>query len=176
MNPEIKKTFRNILRDIGITPERALEVGGKVGSHSLLRLRLFKDAECVCLNLVELPSTRRITALTGNANDMHMFDDASFDVVVSNAMLEHDPQFWRSITEMKRVTRSGGLLMIGVPGFEKRATDARGITMTFEIHTDWDYYRFSEQAVRDVFFDGMKDVEIISVMDPPRLIGWGWKP
>ena len=39
-----------------------------------------------------------------------------------------------------------------------------------------DYYRFSEQAVREVFFEGMKEVEIRTVLVPPRIIGTGIRP
>ena len=39
-----------------------------------------------------------------------------------------------------------------------------------------DYYRYSEQAVRDVFFEGMKDVKVHSMLVPPRIFGVGTKP
>ena len=48
-----------------------------------------------------------------------MFDDESFVLVMSNAVLEHDKHFWLTLAEMKRVTRPGGLMVIGVPGFVK---------------------------------------------------------
>jgi hypothetical protein len=45
-------------------------------------------------------------------------------------------------------------------------------TITFEIHdAPGDYFRFSPQAMKEVFFDQMEDIEIDSVMLPPRLIG-----
>lgn len=48
-------------------------------------------------------------------------------------------------------------------------------TPTLCVH-NWpgDYYRFSPQALKEVFFEGMKDVEIYSVMVPPRVIGIGY--
>lgn len=48
-------------------------------------------------------------------------------------------------------------------------------TPTLCIH-NWpgDYYRFSPQAFKEVFFEGMRDVEIYSVMVPPRVIGIGY--
>ena len=44
------------------------------------------------------------------------FADASFDVVVSTEMLEHDDEFWRSAAEMGRVLRRGGLLILTARG------------------------------------------------------------
>lgn len=44
------------------------------------------------------------------------FDDASFDVVVSTEMLEHDPSPWLSLAEMGRVLRPGGHLLLTTRG------------------------------------------------------------
>lgn len=44
------------------------------------------------------------------------FPDASFDVVVSTEMLEHDPSPWRSLAEMGRVLRPGGHLLLTTRG------------------------------------------------------------
>jgi hypothetical protein len=32
-------------------------------------------------------------------------------------MLEHDKYFWKTVTEIRRVTRRGGVIVIGVPGY-----------------------------------------------------------
>ena len=169
--------FHEILRDSGVRPARALEVGGVLGANSLLRAPPLEGAERYALNLVEMESRAGVTAVTGNANDMHMFDDASFDLVMSNATLEHDRHFWKSLAEMWRVLRSGGFLIICVPGYVKDPERDRGKrTATYKIHYRFDYYRFSEQAVRDVFFEGMERVEVAALMRPPRIVGHGYKP
>lgn len=41
--------------------------------------------------------------------------------------------------------------------------------------TPGDYYRFSPQAFREVFFKGTDDVEVRTIMLPPRIIGAGTK-
>ena len=86
------------------------------------------------------------------------------DMVLCNATLEHDRYFWRSLAEMKRVLRPGGLLVIGVPGYvENPERDHGKSTHTYRVHYKFDYYRFSEQAVRDVFFEGMLAVEVHAI-------------
>lgn len=45
------------------------------------------------------------------------FPAGRFDWVLSSSMLEHDPKFWRSMAEMQRVLRPGGLLVVTAPGF-----------------------------------------------------------
>ena len=177
MHPEIKQRFETIIRDTGVRPRRALEVGGLIGPKSLLRMPELRGAERYVLNLRPMSSRNRITAVTGNANRMDAFADASFDLVLCNATLEHDMRFWLSIAEMKRVLEPGGLLVIGVPGFVNDPEHDRDrSTRTYHVHFHFDYYRFSEQAVRDVFFENMERVEISVVGMPPRIIGFGWKP
>ena len=177
MSPKVKRRFHGIIRRSGIRPERALEVGGLMGEDSLLRFPELAGAERYCLNLVDLPSDDEITAVTGNANHMTAFKDETFDLVVCCSTLEHDKRFWLSVAEMKRVLRPGGLLVIGVPGYVKDPENDRGrSTLTYRVHYRFDYYRFSERAVCDVFFDGMERVRVRAVMTPPRIIGSGWKP
>ena len=43
------------------------------------------------------------------------------------------------------------------------------------MHYAFDYYPFSEQAVREVFFDDMESVRVRAVMTPPRMFGQGYK-
>lgn len=65
------------------------------------------------------------------------WDDASFDWVVSTSMIEHDPKFWRSMAEMQRVLRPGGILALTAPGFG------------WPRHNEpIDCYRFSEASLR----------------------------
>jgi SAM-dependent methyltransferase len=172
------RRYQAIIRRAGIRPERALEVGGLMGADSLLRFPELAGAERYCLNLVELPSEDGITAVTGNANDMRaVFKDDQFDLVLCCATLEHDKRFWLSVAEMRGVLKPGGLLIISVPGYVKDPDRDQGrVTHTYRVHYSFDYYRFSEQAVREVFFEGMRRVRVRPVMFPPRIFGHGYKP
>ena len=107
----------------------------------------------------------------GSSNDMHMFKDGTFDLVMSCAVHEHDKKFWLSVAEMHRVLRPGGLMVICVPGFDKLPTDVGQTTSTFHVHYRFDYYRFTRRAVREVFLEGLENVRVVSVLDPPRIIG-----
>jgi SAM-dependent methyltransferase len=177
VSPRVKRRFHTIIRRSGIRPERVLEVGGVMGEGSLLRFPELAGAERYCLNLVAMPSDDGITAVKGNANDMSMFKRDSFDLVVCCSTLEHDKRFWLSVAEMRRVLRPGGLLVVGVPGYVKDAERDQGrSTLTYRVHYSFDYYRFSEQAMREVIFEGMERVRVRPLGTPPRLIGHARKP
>jgi SAM-dependent methyltransferase len=178
VHPKIMRRYHTIIRRTGIRPERALEVGGLMGEDSLLRFPELEQADRYCLNLRELPSEDGITAVKGNANNMRdVFRSNWFDLVLCCATLEHDKRFWRSVSEMRRVLRPGGLMIISVPGYIRNPeTDSGRSTLTYRVHYTFDYYRFSEQAVRQVFFEGMERVRVRPFMAPPRIFGHGYKP
>ena len=177
-----------------------LEVGAVPSQDSLLCLPALAGAKSkVGINLDGPSRYADFEILRADANAMSCFADESFDTVLCNSVLEHDKHFWKSVSEMKRVIRPGGLIAIGVPGFvtlpiERKASrvarilrrlrvsralldpmDASTLTLRTHAHPS-DYYRFSPQAVRDVFLDGLIDTELHTVMLPPRLIGVGIKP
>lgn len=68
------------------------------------------------------------------------FDDASFDCVVSSEMLEHDDAFWLSMSEMGRVLKPGGALILTARG---NGCPEHGCPS--------DYYRFMPQAVKVLY-------------------------
>jgi SAM-dependent methyltransferase len=97
------------------------------------------------------------------------FDDESFDVVVSTEMLEHDPRPWRSLDEMARVLRHGGVLLLTARGY-----DGRGC---FPVH-DYpdDIWRFSGRSLEIL----ANDAGLVARVDAdPTDPGWfleGVKP
>jgi len=176
-----------------------LELGAVPNPNSLLCMKSLKDAtEKIGVNINGPQEYRDFMILKGNANHLE-FDDNRFDLVLCNGMLEHDKYFWKSLEEMKRVTKPGGLVVIGTPGYVyfgiERMKSILGkipllrklktnqymnmfftATITYQIHNSpGDYYRFSMQTFRELFFDDMEDVEICTIALPPRIVGVGRK-
>lgn len=199
MHPKIFQEFETICSAQNIVGS-VLEVGAIPSNMSLLAMKsLGKVAEKIGVNLDGPYEYTDFKILKKNGNCMDCFEDEKFDAVLCNATLEHDKYFWKTLAEIKRITKVGGLVVIGVPGYGLTRMDKlqsaaggwpilRGLrhkhymdvffssTVTFQIHDHpGDYYRFSQQAVREVFFEGMDNVEIRSVMQPPRIIGSGTK-
>ena len=201
MSPEVYKTFDRIFSMYPIKGP-ILEVGSVSGPDNLLTLESLREASPkIGINLDSSVDTWDYRIIQGNANDMQMFEDGYFSAVMCNSTLEHDPYFWKTLSEIFRVTTSGGLIVIGVPGYAEMGVSTfasgnslvkRGLnllskytksnillagTVTLGIHNyPGDYYRFSEQAVREVFLSGLENISIHRVMHPPRFIGIGKKP
>jgi SAM-dependent methyltransferase len=198
MHPRVFQEFERIClkRNAG---GAVLEIGAVPSDDSLLCLDSLKRAKSKIGVNLEGPYTHRdFRILKADANSLTCFEDSSFDTVLTNATLEHDRFFWQTLSEIKRVTKEGGLIVIGVPGYTKLRIEKfwsllnkmpvlrflpgkycsplAASTLTQSIHLfPSDYYRFSPLAVREVFFGHLQDVEISSLLIPPRIIGSGIK-
>jgi SAM-dependent methyltransferase len=90
-----------------------------------------------------------------------------FDTVLCYEMLEHDARFWLTLAAVNRVLRVGGLLYVTTP------------TFGFPLHRyPQDFYRFGEDAFRDVIFSGYSLLDLREVRDSagsPCLCGLGRK-
>lgn len=200
MHPRVYSEYERICSEQQIVGS-VLEIGAVPSEESLLCMNSLKNASTkIGINLDGPYTFKDISILKGNANSMEMIRSDSFDAVLCNATLEHDPFFWRTISEIKRVTKAGGLIVIGTPGYKRYSVEKLKsfllhlplirrlashehlnflftATITFEVHeAPGDYYRFSEQAFKEVLFQGMRNVEVRTIMSPPRIIGYGVKP
>lgn len=191
MHPTVHATFRDIVQRLRIHG-RILEIGAVPSNDSLLALDLLEGTERIGVNIEGNVNFGGFEIVEANSNDMSMFPDAHFDCVLSNATIEHDPFFWKTCSEVRRVLRVGGISIVGAPGFtvesglkmlgvqspfpEDQAESWVTSALTFRFHAaPNDYYRFSPSAIREVLFEGFADVTIKSVMMPPRIIAYGFR-
>jgi SAM-dependent methyltransferase len=195
MHPTVFDVFEEICRAREIRGA-VLEIGATPDDSTLLNLPSLAGAsEKIGINKTGGSRFRDITILEADANDMTGFPDQRFDAVLCNAVLEHDRFFWMTLAEIRRVVRVGGLVVIGAPGYRQLPFEPKlrrwlarlsrfsghpdgwpmqHSTLTLGVHNSpGDYYRFSEQTFREVFFIGMTEVVIRTVLTPPRIIGTG---
>jgi SAM-dependent methyltransferase len=193
MHDNVHAQFRDLVRRFG-TGGAVLEVGAVPDASTLLALpELAGATRRIGINLDGPARFGGFEIVGGSANAMPGFASGSFDMVLCNAVLEHDPRFWLTLGEIRRVLRPGGIAIIGVPGYTRRKP--LGARLAGAIGRLWrsdgleamaasvpvlhvhdypgDYYRFSEQAMREVLLDGFEVLEQRAVMQPPRLIGVG---
>jgi SAM-dependent methyltransferase len=132
---------------LALQQEPTLEVGSFDVNGSV---RQFFTGPFVGVDMREGPGVDKVAL----ANDLP-FDDASFVVVVSTEMLEHDTRPWKSVAEMARVCQVGGYVIITARGYDERGC--------FPIH-DYpdDNWRFSCNAAREMLLDaGLTVVDLI---------------
>lgn len=201
MHPAVFATFDDICRRHA-TAGVVLEVGAAPHADTLLMLpSLAASKERIGVSLETESRIDGFTILQRDVHDLSCFESDRFDIILCNAVLEHDPTFWLSLAEMRRVAKPGGLLVIGVPGYAippagfwrpllalltrclpgKSATRTRieehlAGTPVLGLHDfPGDFYRFSEQACREVLLAGMQPLEFRRVLNPPRFIVAGRK-
>ena len=200
MHPAIFAAFETICRDGVPSGARVLEVGAMPSADTLLNLPSLRRAALrVGVNLADGSPLPGASMLRVAADGLAAIADGSFDAVLCNSVLEHDPHFWCTLAGMRRVLRPGGLLVIGVPGYadlppppalrlawrvarlpggaallERLVPGWEAGTPTLVVHNHpGDYYRFSEQAMREVLLAGCTEVRTQVVLRPPRIIGVG---
>jgi len=200
LSPEIYQHIEKMLLKQSFF-DAVLEIGADGSENDLIKMRCLSSARLRiglgegCKNF-----EGEIQYIARNANDLSCFKDNSFDLILCNSMFEHDPYFWKTLLEVKRVLAPGGRLIIGVPMygemgirsfFPKNRTLSKlfkwflnllaldylkASTPVLGIHNyPEDYYRFSKIAVRDVLLEGYHSVEIYQLMMPPRIIASGVK-
>jgi SAM-dependent methyltransferase len=166
MNPSVYKTIEQTLNKLKPQGQRVLEVGvGPNVRNRIVNLNIFKDFDKYCLDIVNRPKHADHKMIQANANNMP-FKNQSFDVVVSNAMLEHDPCFWLTIQESHRVLKNNGLFMLSAPGFW------HGFKGVYPEHGK-DYYRFNPMVFSEVFFKKYNKINVIKVLHV--VLGYGYK-
>jgi capsular polysaccharide transport system permease protein len=166
-----------------------LEIGVTPGATSLLASDFFAGSERHLLCADPSVSVDGVVVHPGTPADLPaLFGDGRFGTVLSNGALASDRAFLNTVREMKRVLMPGGLLMVAVSGFSKRADQAEAqavgpkgnpipnTTVTPAILSGPDYWRLSPQAIRQVILDGLDNRDVRDIMMPPRLFGVGTKP
>lgn len=190
MHPLVYQHFESVLAhapiggrvlEIGAAPTSDCLLFSPVLGHSSLRIGINKGFSSATTPAGKPIAHGRVHFLAADGNDLSFLRDGLFDIVLCNAVLEHDPFFWKTISEMRRVLRGGGWMVIGVPGYigSIRHPQHPLATFTHRLH-NWpgDYYRFSEQACREVFFAGFDAVSqaVLLVDQTPKIITYGFKP
>jgi SAM-dependent methyltransferase len=160
MSPKVFESFGKIVAAHfqGKRPRAAIEIGA--GNQTLLSLPEFARSRRVALNMLPFanpsPELQQCECVVGNSNQLSSFAEGEFDCVMSCSVLEHDKFFWRSVAEIRRVLAPNGLFVVGVPIYMTLPTDVKNTTLTFRRHGlayNADFYRFSEQCVREVVLE-----------------------
>ena len=198
MSPEIRELIGVLLCTINCTGS-VLEIGATPESMLLDLPQLAHAQEKIGINFD--PAVCDFQIQHGNANHMPQFKDGQFSLVLCNSVLEHDLCFWKTLSEVSRVTSSSGVVIIGVPSYNEMGSwrillngslfshliykslswlipeSVNASSITLGLHDfPSDYYRFSANALKVLLLEFCQSVEVHELMQPPRVIAVGRMP
>lgn len=86
----------------------------------------------------------------GDVQDMHFIKDETYDTVISTSVLEHVRNPFRAVSEMRRILKKGGTLIISAP-------------MLCRLHEEpYDFFRFTKYGFKSILEDsGFKVIKIM---------------
>ncbi|HJP59129.1 MAG TPA: class I SAM-dependent methyltransferase [Gemmatimonadaceae bacterium] len=152
-------------------PITVLDVGGTQEFWVLMGLHELRNVRITLLNLQELEVSKPgFEAVQGDARDLSAFDDASFDVVFSNSVIEHlGPRFEDQRLMANEIRRVGKRYFVQTPnryfpiephfltpGFQFWPASLRAWTVN-HLNVGW-YRKIADKS------DARREVESISLL------------
>jgi SAM-dependent methyltransferase len=144
-----------------------LEIGSGNGKNMLLRPNDFTGCD-ISEEFVKLCQNKGLNVIQADATDLP-FDDDSFDATLSVAVLHHLSSINRrikAISEMARVTKKGGKLLIEVWSYENnnRVVDNADNMITWKLKGTTDIYeRYYHFFKEDEIYDLVRCVDGLTV-------------
>jgi SAM-dependent methyltransferase len=156
---------------------RYLSIGDSIGSEAILNVPYIREnkdrvkASGINIQREACGYWEHMRIYECNAHHINI-GDCTEDVVLCCMMLEHDPEFWRTLSEVRRVLKPGGIFLLTVPTFLNPAN--LEATICYRVHGK-DYYRFGLDAIADLLMDGFVDKHLFLYQNPPRALCYGTK-
>jgi hypothetical protein len=138
MIPEILRFAREVKQQFNIRPGRVLEVGS-YNVNGTIRDVFQQDAESyIGIDIIPGPGVDQVLP---SHEIRRVWSNGTFDTVICNEMLEHDPMPWLTVAQMRAVLKRDGVLFVSTPIFG------------FPLHRfPKDYYRYGEDAFHEFIF------------------------
>lgn len=145
MTPQIQKWMKDVARKYIANPGRVLEIGA-LDVNGTVR-QFFADAEAyVGTDMMAGP---HVDIVTNNSSLQFVFSETKFETIIACEVLEHDIDYAHTLYAMKQLLKPRGHLIITTP------------TFGFPLHRyPKDYWRFGEDAYREVFFADMTILDL----------------
>ena len=151
------ETVKQAVTAADVTGKRVLEVGSLDVNGSVRGdIMALRPAEYVGIDIRPGPGVDVIC----DAGDLvDRFGERAFDVVISTELLEHARDWRRIVSNIKRVTRPGGLMIV--------STRSYGV----DFHRrPWDYWRYEKEDFTTIFADVLVEDLKLDPTDPGLLI------
>lgn len=146
MVPQIINWASSVRERLLPNPGKTLEIGSYIINGTVRDA--FRDVpDYIAIDMNEGPGVDLVLPSTAA---IHRWGTEAFDTILCFETLEHDRTFWRTVEDMHLMLKRGGHLLISTPGIE------------FNVYHGYpkDYYRFTFDTYRDVFFANMDIIEL----------------
>ena len=145
MTPEIESWVKTVARRHIVKPGNVLEIGALDVNGNVRQY--FPDATTyIGTDMQEGPN---VDLVMDNNRLLYRFLGKRFDTIIACEVLEHDMYFWETVDALRILLADDGYLIITTP------------TFGFPLHRyPRDYWRFGEDAYREVFFEGLNILDI----------------
>ena len=150
MTPQIQQWVKKVRYDFIKSPGKVLEIGSLDINGSVREF--FSDAiEYIGIDMMGGKGVDKVI----QAHDiLKMWGEEAFNTVLCLEMLEHDNAFWVTLENIRKVLKKGGFLIVTTP------------TFGFPLHRyPKDYFRFGEDAYKEIIFKGFKILGLSQVKD-----------
>ena len=152
MTVEILHWLRRLRKTYTFTPGRVLEVGSRDVSGGNPRQCFLDATEYIGIDAEAGENVDKVMDAKNMLFDA--FPPYHFDTIICCEMLEHDITFLHTWSQMYSMLKTGGHLIITAP------------TFGFPLHRfPKDYWRFGEDAFREVFFAGFDIIQLLHLDD-----------
>lgn len=150
MTPQIQNWVKSARKKFISQPGRVLEIGSKDITGNVREF--FADAKEY--TGTDMERGFNVDVIIDAHDLLKKYKPGSFDTLLCFEMLEHDREFWTTVSIMHKLVKKGGTLIISTP------------TFGFPLHRHpKDYFRYGEDAFREIFFKGFKVLELKEVKD-----------
>lgn len=150
MTPQIQQWVKKAKKDFIKSPGKVLEIGS-LNINGGVR-EFFPDAEEYIG--IDMQKGQGVDKLMEAHNILKVWPKETFDTVLCLEMLEHDNAFWQTVDIMHGVLKKRSFLVVSTP------------TFGFPIHRyPKDYFRFGEDAYREIIFKNFKILRFSEVRD-----------
>jgi ubiquinone/menaquinone biosynthesis C-methylase UbiE len=107
--------FKKLMKPLK-KPLKILDIGGTFTYWQILGLTDRPDVRITLLNLVRQKiQSKNVRAIVGDARNLGIFKNKQFDVVYSNSLIEHLPNFKEQATLAKEIGRIGKRYYVQTP-------------------------------------------------------------
>ena len=151
------ETVKRSLTGADVKGKRVLEVGSLDVNGSVRGdIMALGPAEYVGIDIRPGPG---VDVLCDAGDLVAQFGEGAFDVVVSTELLEHARDWRRVISNIKRVTAPGGVMIV--------STRSYGV----DFHRrPFDYWRYEKEDFQEIFSDVLVEDLVLDPTDPGLLI------